>query len=666
MYAKTGYVPCVTGFGTTMSSESGEASGTFSSGGYTSGGESQTVSEESSVASLLDRLRSPVPSELARKRKISTNLPPVGQKRSKCGSASTSLKSVSPRDRVREFTDESLCVSAGKLFCRACREELAVKKSVVKNHVQSVKHESSKGRLKEKEKRDSDIVDALQRYTKQIHPKGETLSDNTRVYRVKVVRAFLRAGVPLQKIDSFRELLEESAFSLSSSQHMRDLIPFIRSEEQRQTMEELRGRDVSVIFDGTTHVAEAMAIVVRCVNSDWTITQRLVRALLVTKSMCGEEVARELIAALSITLGIASGHLLAAMRDRCSVNGVAMRTLKVVYPEVLDVGCFSHALDLVGKKFKTPNLDDFSKHWVALFAHSPKARIAWKARTGVSVRTYSETRWWSRWEVLEQVQNLYGDIEGFLKDSDMAPATKEKLLTLLSHPQKCVLLKMELAAVIDAGRPLVQATYVLEGDGPLLLQCYEEVSKVSASFSTGYYPNVNAVAQATAAESGNPAFEQTLIDYANQCIRPAKDYFEEKFDAVNGELGAVVSAFKAARLFSPHKASEMRPSTVAVDQLEALPFLSDKLDDLKLELPLYIAAAEDVSNTTNALEWWKMNETKLPHWAAACKRALLVQPSSAAVERVFSLLNNSFSKQQEHSMEDYIEASLMLQYNDRV
>ena len=80
---------------------------------------------------------------------------------------------------------------------------------------------------------------------------------------------------------------------------------------------------------------------------------------------------------------------------------------------------------------------------------------------------------------------------------------------------------------------------------------------------------------------------------------------------------------------------------------------------------MYIAAAEDVSNTTDVLEWWKSNETKLPHWAEAYKRALLVQPSSAAVESVSSLLNNSFCKQQEHSMEDYIESSLMLQYNKR-
>lgn len=96
----------------------------------------------------------PVPSELARKRNVSTNPPSVGQKSLKGGSACTRLKSVSPQDRVREFADDSLCVSAGKLFCRVCREQLSMKRSVVKNHVQSMKHKSSKGRLKE-EKHDT-------------------------------------------------------------------------------------------------------------------------------------------------------------------------------------------------------------------------------------------------------------------------------------------------------------------------------------------------------------------------------------------------------------------------------------------------------------------------------------------------------------------------------
>lgn len=46
----------------------------------------------------------------------------------------------------------------------------------------------------------------------------------------------------------------------------------------------------------------------------------------------------------------------------------------------------------------------------------------------------------------------------------------------------------------------------------------------------------------------------------------------------------------------------------------------------------------------------------LPCWSNACQSILLMQPSSAAVERLFSLLTNSFSDEQRRSLEDYIIA----------
>ena len=56
--------------------------------------------------------------------------------------------------------------------------------------------------------------------------------------------------------------------------------------------------------------------------------------------MNSEEIAHELINILSVTLGIQSHLVLAAMRDRASVNNLAMRTVKVIYPNILDVGFF--------------------------------------------------------------------------------------------------------------------------------------------------------------------------------------------------------------------------------------------------------------------------------------------------------------------------------------
>ena len=52
-------------------------------------------------------------------------------------------------------------------------------------------------------------------------------------------------------------------------------------------------------------------------------------------------------------------------------------------------------------------------------------------------------------------------------------------------------------------------------------------------------------------------------------------------------------------------------------------------------------------------------------WSNTAQNVLLLQPSSAAAERVFSVLNNTFARKQLRALEDYVEASIMLQYNKR-
>ena len=52
-------------------------------------------------------------------------------------------------------------------------------------------------------------------------------------------------------------------------------------------------------------------------------------------------------------------------------------------------------------------------------------------------------------------------------------------------------------------------------------------------------------------------------------------------------------------------------------------------------------------------------------WATAVKQVLLIQPSSAAAERVFSILKASFNEQQDCALVDYIQAIVMAQYNKR-
>jgi hypothetical protein len=113
--------------------------------------------EEKEVASLLDRLKSPTTADIQRRRKITKNQPPRG-KRTCTGALGSDPKGVSQNQRVKEFPTEPLTVSHGQLFCSACREQLSLRRSILKNHVESVKHRNSKERLARKCARERDIA----------------------------------------------------------------------------------------------------------------------------------------------------------------------------------------------------------------------------------------------------------------------------------------------------------------------------------------------------------------------------------------------------------------------------------------------------------------------------------------------------------------------------
>ena len=136
--------------------------------------------------------------------------------------------------------------------------------------------------------------------------------------------------------------MEENGYRLTDKRHLFDLIPFILEEEKQNIKLSIQGKWLSVIFDGTSHCGEALAILVRYIDDSWNVQQQLLSITMLSKSLTGEEIAHDLTQELSVNYSISSDQLIAAMRDRASVNGVAMKTVKIVYPKIFDVGCFSH------------------------------------------------------------------------------------------------------------------------------------------------------------------------------------------------------------------------------------------------------------------------------------------------------------------------------------
>ena len=73
-----------------------------------------------------------------------------------------------------------------------------------------------------------------------------------------------------------------------------------------------------------------------------------------------------------------------------------------------------------------------------------------------------------------------------------------------------------------AGLPFVQATYNLEGDGPLVLTCYKEVGNLVYSIQLAHFPKLNRIAGILSQEQ--TTIKEELVQYGSSCAQPVFFY----------------------------------------------------------------------------------------------------------------------------------------------
>ena len=115
------------------------------------------------------------------------------------GSNSSDPKPVVPQQHVKWYVNECcLTVSIGKLLCVACRGQLSLKCSVINYNVNSSKHSAGKARVKNKQRAEMELVEALKFYDAMENPRSVTLSNEQCIYMYsKIVQTVLLAGMLL-------------------------------------------------------------------------------------------------------------------------------------------------------------------------------------------------------------------------------------------------------------------------------------------------------------------------------------------------------------------------------------------------------------------------------------------------------------------------------------
>ena len=142
---------------------------------------------------------------------------------------------------------------------------------------------------------------------------------------------------------------------------------------------------------------------------------------------------------------------------------------------------------------------------------------------------------------------------------------------------------------------------------------------------------------------------------------------ERRNNRENNAGSTLPAEFKAARLCCPVRVQSLNPTAESLKEFRNFPFINEtKIANLAAERPAYRAAADGVTVTCeeDKAAWWAAHADTLPHWSSLVKTLLLIQPSSASAERAFSILANAFNAQQDRTLQDYLEASVMLQYNN--
>ena len=206
--------------------------------------------------------------------------------------------------------------SSNMLRCDACSETLSKKKSTVRKHIRSAKHNDAKKAIQNSKKKYQSLLTFLQRNDEKENPKGETLSEDTRLFRFDLGESFLSAGIPFSKIDHLHSFLEKYGHRLTAHGHLSQMIPSVLKKEKTTLRTELSQVDAcSVIFDGSTRLGEALAIVVCLVDSQWNVQQHLIRLQALAKSLKANELAQCLIQIFAVEYSTRPGLLLVAIKD---------------------------------------------------------------------------------------------------------------------------------------------------------------------------------------------------------------------------------------------------------------------------------------------------------------------------------------------------------------
>lgn len=399
----------------------------------------------------------------------------------------TKKKPLNPEDVLKEFPNEGFYLRSDGFMSCGCNN----KKIKVWDRAMYDRHCRQVGHTNWKEKNETTGVQQahLRRLTERENEtrrlqfagtrSSNSLTPDIIVDREDYLKSMMMAGIPLYSGEKIRPWIERrmSTSIGPRTDLVRDHLPKLLNDEINEQNEELRGKEVGIIFDATPRLGEVFALLVRFIHLDSKKKTAVAKQLLIyfsalKHSLDASSLCTEIFTATG-SRNLALQDVRVSMNDGCSVNIAAHNRIKHSCTTTntipwLVAYCLSHCCSNGGKEANFVLLDLFWSLLLKVFANSNKAKNLWKDRTGKNFPSHNEIRWYSKYEVLEELakkfQFLMSTVQAAV-DEGVSKKNAAKLLLLLLDEKKSRQLKIELAAYTEALFILRNLCYFLEGDG---------------------------------------------------------------------------------------------------------------------------------------------------------------------------------------------------------
>ena len=324
--------------------------------------------------------------------------------------------------------------------------------------------------------------------TKAINNNSPKVSHPDKLFRCSILFSFVQVGIPVNKVDLMRSNLEYiGKKSLEQSGDLKaNYIPALLKAEMTLQCEEVKDKHISLFFDATPRQGDMFNAIARFV--DITHGGKVVNVSFLQESMDADCVCGEISSCLS-RRRLIHEDVTSVSVDACSVNLRAMEMIKDSYNINWFTNlCLSHLANNAGNCAKFVILSQVWSLIQKIFKNSDNAKTEWETMTGSAWKSYSETRWYSQFEVLKDVYDKFLDLEPFLLrliDTNTSVANANRLYEMLTDEVKRRFIKIELAAIVECLEPMCKFCYKMEGDGQLVFVAGKRVDELHTHYNGG-------------------------------------------------------------------------------------------------------------------------------------------------------------------------------------